>query len=121
MRTRYGLIIGIILNALTSKNQYSTQSRQNYGRLALDIAVDNDGNLLYSELQTKTVNKMNNRQTTELIRLQGWTPNQLCVTSTSDLLVTMYSDDKTQSKVSVSKGLRRNKRFSLMVRLSLCT
>lgn len=68
----------------------------------MDIAVDNYENLLYSELETKTVNKMNNRQTTELIRLQGWTPNQLCVTSTSDLLVTMHSDDKTQSKVFVS-------------------
>ncbi|XP_052679068.1 uncharacterized protein LOC128159890 [Crassostrea angulata] len=64
-----------------------------------DIAVDNDGDLLYSDRKTMTVKKVNNGQTEELIRLHGWTPNQLCVTSTGDLLVTMYSNDRTQSKV----------------------
>ncbi|XP_034306452.2 tripartite motif-containing protein 2-like [Magallana gigas] len=67
-----------------------------------DIAVDNDGNLLYSDSTTRTVNKVKSGQTEELIRLQGWKPFNLCVTSTGDLLVTMYShysEDKTQSKV----------------------
>ncbi|XP_062598751.1 uncharacterized protein LOC134260182 [Saccostrea cucullata] len=33
-----------------------------------------------------------NGQTEEVIRLQGWTPSQLCVTSTGDLLVIIFID-----------------------------
>nr|XP_022295997.1 uncharacterized protein LOC111105845 [Crassostrea virginica] len=65
----------------------------------LHIAVDKDGALLYSDWKTRTVYKVKNDQTEEIITLQGWTPSQLCVTSSGDLLVTMYSDDGTQSKV----------------------
>ncbi|XP_052682998.1 uncharacterized protein LOC128163421 [Crassostrea angulata] len=64
-----------------------------------DIAVDSDGNLLFCDGTSSTVNKVKNGQTEELIRLQGWSPSKLCVTSNGDLLVTMFSDDKTQSKV----------------------
>ncbi|XP_065938184.1 tripartite motif-containing protein 2-like [Magallana gigas] len=69
------------------------------GKYPNDIAVDSDGDLLYTSGVTKTVYTVKNGQTEELIRLQRWKPNQLCVTSTGDLLVTMYSDDYTQSKV----------------------
>uniref|UniRef100_K1Q813 Tripartite motif-containing protein 3 n=1 Tax=Magallana gigas TaxID=29159 RepID=K1Q813_MAGGI len=64
-----------------------------------DIAVDSDGNLLFIDGKSRTVNKVNNGQTEELIRLRGWTPSNLCVTSNGDLLVIMFSDDKTQYKV----------------------
>ncbi|XP_062599995.1 uncharacterized protein LOC134261584, partial [Saccostrea cucullata] len=64
-----------------------------------DIAVKVDGDLVYCDGTTKTVNKVRNGQTEEMIRLQDWTPKQLCITSSGDLLVTMYSDEKTQSKV----------------------
>eukprot|EP00105_Crassostrea_gigas_P034109 XP_019918257.1 PREDICTED: uncharacterized protein LOC105349196 [Crassostrea gigas] len=64
-----------------------------------DIAVDSDGDLLYSDCETKTVNKVKNGQIEEFIRLKGWKPVNLCVTSTGDLLITMYSDDFSQSKV----------------------
>uniref|UniRef100_K1QFB4 Tripartite motif-containing protein 3 n=1 Tax=Magallana gigas TaxID=29159 RepID=K1QFB4_MAGGI len=69
------------------------------GQSPHDIAVNSDGDLLYSDWLTRTVNKVKSGQIEELIRLQGWKPNQLCVTSTGDLLVTMYSDDYPQSKV----------------------
>nr|XP_022287652.1 uncharacterized protein LOC111100257 isoform X1 [Crassostrea virginica]XP_022287653.1 uncharacterized protein LOC111100257 isoform X1 [Crassostrea virginica] len=64
-----------------------------------DIAVYSDGALVYSDGRTRTVYKVKNDQTEEIIRLQGWIPANLCVTSSGDLLVTMCSDDKTQSKV----------------------
>ncbi|XP_052678368.1 uncharacterized protein LOC128159349 [Crassostrea angulata] len=64
-----------------------------------DIARDNDGDLLYSNGRTKTVNRVKNGQTEKLIRIQKWSPRSLCVTSTGDLLVAIYNDDWTQSKV----------------------
>ncbi|XP_078341481.1 uncharacterized protein LOC111108663 [Crassostrea virginica] len=69
------------------------------GRPPNNIAVDRDGALLYSDWKTRTVHKVKNDQTEKIITLQRWKPGNLCVTSSGDLLVTMYSDDKTQSKV----------------------
>jgi tripartite motif-containing protein 2/3 len=50
-------------------------------------------------MKTKTVNKVKSGQAEEVIRLQGWTPIQLCVTSSGNLLVSMFSEDKTQARV----------------------
>lgn len=43
--------------------------------------------------------KVQNGQTNELIRLHGWYPANICVTSTGEILVNMYDDNKTRSKV----------------------
>ncbi|XP_065921514.1 tripartite motif-containing protein 3-like [Magallana gigas] len=64
-----------------------------------DIAIDSDGNLLYTLWKTGRVSIVKNGQTEVLITMQGWAASQLCVTSTDDILVTIFSDDKTQSKV----------------------
>ncbi|XP_062602496.1 uncharacterized protein LOC134264215 isoform X2 [Saccostrea cucullata] len=63
----------------------------------IDIALTGDGDLVYSDRETMTVNKVRNGQIKEIFRLQGWKPLQLCVTSSGDLLVTMYSNDFSQS------------------------
>ncbi|XP_078341242.1 uncharacterized protein LOC144627626 [Crassostrea virginica] len=82
-------IQGVLQNTIKTKSGY----------LPYDIDVDRDGALLYCDGVIKTVYKVKNDQTEEIIKLQGWTPVNLCVTSSSDLLVTMFSDDNTQSKV----------------------
>nr|XP_022295769.1 E3 ubiquitin-protein ligase Midline-1-like [Crassostrea virginica] len=69
------------------------------GAWPLDIAVDRDGALLYAYWETRTVYKVKNDQTEEIITLQGWKPSNLCVTSSGDVLLTMYRDDYTQSKI----------------------
>nr|XP_022297156.1 uncharacterized protein LOC111106671 isoform X2 [Crassostrea virginica] len=69
------------------------------GEYPKDIAVARDGALMYTDARTGTVYKVKNDQTEEIITLQGWRPNNLCVTSSGDFLVTMFSDDETQSKV----------------------
>nr|XP_011455462.2 uncharacterized protein LOC105347907 [Crassostrea gigas] len=74
--------------------------KQKSGKFPNDIAVDSDGDLLYTNGTSRTVNKViKNGQSEELIRLQGWKPYNLCVTSTGLLLVTMFSVDETQCKV----------------------
>nr|XP_022288877.1 uncharacterized protein LOC111100981 [Crassostrea virginica] len=69
------------------------------GEWPVDIVVYSDGALVYSDWKTRTGYKVKNDQTEEIIRLQGWRPANLCVTSSGDLLVTMLSDDNTQFKV----------------------
>ncbi|XP_065938106.1 tripartite motif-containing protein 2-like [Magallana gigas] len=69
------------------------------GIFPIDIAVDSDGDLLYINGITETVYKVKNGQTEKLIRLQGWRPRNMRVASNGDLLLTMYNDDYTQSKV----------------------
>ncbi|XP_062584598.1 uncharacterized protein LOC134246286 [Saccostrea cucullata] len=69
------------------------------GQWPSDIAVTCDGDLVYSDAKTRTVNKVKNGRTEEVIKQQDWIPFNLCVTSSGDLLVGMFSDDETQSKV----------------------
>ncbi|XP_065938053.1 tripartite motif-containing protein 2-like [Magallana gigas] len=83
------------------------------GKWPYDIAEDINGDLLYISGPTRTVNKVKNGHIEELIRLQGWHPNNLCVTSTGDLLVYMYSDDETQSKVVCYSGSTEKQTFQL--------
>ncbi|XP_065938114.1 uncharacterized protein [Magallana gigas] len=87
------------INCFNIKGSILYTIKKKSGDWPNDIAVDSNGDLLYLDGEGRTVNKVVNRQTEEMIRLQGWKPSNLCVTSTGDLLVTMFSDDKTQSKV----------------------
>lgn len=73
-------------------------------RLASDIAVSRDGHLEYSDWKLKTANKMCNRKIKEIIFLKGWTPINLCFTTSGDLLVVFYNDEETLSKVVQYSG-----------------
>lgn len=60
-----------------------------------DIAVDRHWGLLYTIKETMTVYRVKNGRTEKLIRVYGSKLCNLYVTSTSDILVTMHSDDYT--------------------------
>uniref|UniRef100_K1PK58 Tripartite motif-containing protein 2 n=1 Tax=Magallana gigas TaxID=29159 RepID=K1PK58_MAGGI len=67
----------------------------------LDIAVTKNGDLVYTDEENKTVNKvkMMNAQIQTVITLQGWKPLGVCSTFFGDLLVIMNSDDYKPTKV----------------------
>lgn len=66
------------------------------GNMPFDIAVTNLGDLVYSDRDLKTINivKINTKQIQEVIRLRHWTPYNIGIASSGDLLVTMESNKK---------------------------
>lgn len=69
------------------------------GEMACDIAVTDTNDLLYTDIKDRTINKVTNGGIKELIKLPGWNPLNICIAEANDLLVTMYNDERTQSKV----------------------
>lgn len=82
-------INGSFINAIKTKS----------GEDPNDIVVTSEVCLLYSDWKLGTINKVVNGQIEEIIKIRGWIPGSLCVTSSGDLLVVMCDDDKTQNKV----------------------
>ena len=74
------------------------------GNRPMDVAVNSNGTLLYSDFIKKTVNQVINDGTEEIITLKEWTPYNLYVTFYGKILVTMFNDDETQSKVACYSG-----------------
>ncbi|XP_061171064.1 uncharacterized protein LOC133180605 [Saccostrea echinata] len=64
-----------------------------------DIAVTKSGDLIYTDYKRRSINIVNKRDISELIRLEGWKPSNVRCTLTDDLLVIMDSDDGEQSKL----------------------
>ncbi|XP_062601188.1 uncharacterized protein LOC134262881 [Saccostrea cucullata] len=74
--------------------------RTRSGFIPWDIAVTKSGDLVYTDYyKDRTVNILKSEKLEELISLQEWEPRNVNSTSSGDLLVIMYSDDRKQTKV----------------------
>ncbi|XP_061166693.1 uncharacterized protein LOC133175593 [Saccostrea echinata] len=69
------------------------------GKTPNDIAVTDSGDLVYTDSSDKTVNIVKNEKIEEVIKFQNWIPYGVCITASSDLLVTLSNNDKKETKV----------------------
>ncbi|XP_062607070.1 uncharacterized protein LOC134268845 [Saccostrea cucullata] len=69
------------------------------GNMPYDIAVTRSGQLVYTDPGLRTVNILKIDQLQEVVRLQGWRPYNVCITSSGHLLIIMDSDNDKQSKI----------------------
>jgi streptogramin lyase len=87
------------MKLLNLRGDLLTSIQTKSGKSPWDIAVTRDGDLVYTDYRNNSVNLVNKKKHRTLITLQGWEPYGVCCTAAGDLLVTMGSNDYTQSKV----------------------
>ncbi|XP_061184951.1 uncharacterized protein LOC133192967 [Saccostrea echinata] len=80
---------GSELQAITTKS----------GNPPSDIAVTEQGYLVYTDPSDRTVNIVKNEEIETMITSENWIPCNICNTSSGDLLVVMESDMYEQSKI----------------------
>lgn len=76
------------------------------GNTPASITVTPTGDFVFTDYMDKTVNILKNEKIKTVIRLNSWIPRGVCGTPSGDLLVTMVSEDKTQSKVVRYSGFK---------------
>ena len=74
------------------------------GNQPTDIAVTPSGDLVYTDYEDNSINRVSGTEIQTLITLQGWKPLFLFSKSSGDLLVIMTSDDGAQTKVVLYSG-----------------
>nr|XP_019926616.2 uncharacterized protein LOC109619870 [Crassostrea gigas] len=87
----------------------SIQTRS--GETPYDIAVNQNGELVYTDYHAETVDVVNNTQIQTVIRLLGWKPFNVCSTSSGDLLVVVYNDNRKETKVVRYSGSTEKQSF----------
>ncbi|XP_052678008.1 uncharacterized protein LOC128159017 [Crassostrea angulata] len=64
-----------------------------------DIEVTRSGDIVYADYNDLSINIVRNSQISEVIKLEGWRPRNVCSALYDDFLVFMDSDTDRQSKI----------------------
>ncbi|XP_022320423.2 uncharacterized protein LOC111122782 [Crassostrea virginica] len=91
-----------ILRLFNLQGELLRSVKTELGKAPTDIAVTRNGCLLYADYST--IYLVSGTQIQPLITLRGWTPYNLCSTSSGDLLVITRSHDRKQTKVVCYSG-----------------
>ncbi|XP_062594119.1 tripartite motif-containing protein 2-like [Saccostrea cucullata] len=73
--------------------------RTKSGKMPWDIAVTQNGELVYSDINERSLNLAKNSKIKEVIKLKTWEPRDICSTAAGHLLVMLMRIDGRQSKV----------------------
>lgn len=87
------------MKCFNSTGKSDKEIKTKSGKWPSDIAITNDGCLLFTDWNVNTVNRSKNGKIEEIVRLKGWIPLNLFVTPSEDILVTMCNDANDQCKV----------------------
>uniref|UniRef100_A0A8W8LTD5 B box-type domain-containing protein n=1 Tax=Magallana gigas TaxID=29159 RepID=A0A8W8LTD5_MAGGI len=89
------------MNCFDSEGRLTKTIHSSTGEIPNDITVTEDGDILYTDWKSSSINVVKNGTANieEKITLHGWIPVNLCVTFFNDLLVSMYKEDGSESKV----------------------
>lgn len=71
----------------------------NLGNRQSNISITRRGELAFTDKSDCTVNIVMNKQIQEIVKLQGWMPQNVCCSYFGDFLVVMQSDDRKHTKV----------------------
>eukprot|EP00105_Crassostrea_gigas_P030844 XP_011453306.1 PREDICTED: tripartite motif-containing protein 45 [Crassostrea gigas] len=75
------------------------------------ITLKQEGELVYTDFEDRSVNILKKSQTHAVIRLSGWKPRDVCATLEGDLLVSMTSDDEKTAKIVKYRNTKALKEY----------
>ena len=87
------------MKLLTVQGEQLSSVQTKSGKQPRDITVTREGDLVYTDTTDRSINLVKNKKIRTLITFRGWRPLFIYSTTSGDLLVTMLSDDRKQSKV----------------------